>query len=50
MTESQLIDLEEMMELENFYFVILIITDLGKNHQCILKLVRRNLRSNRTVT
>lgn len=44
--ENQLMKVEGMMKLENHYLTTITITDLGKNHQRMLKLLRGNLRSN----
>lgn len=44
--EYQLVCMEEMMELETHYFAaIIVIIDLGKNHQWMLKLVSEGLMS-----
>ena len=43
--ESQLINVEEMMELENHHLATIIIIDLGKKHQWMLKPIGKSLRS-----
>ena len=49
LVQFQLISIERNMELENHHLST-IITDLGKNHQWILKLVGESMRSNSIFT